>query len=106
MAVGELDGRAVVVSSSGDRTVRVWDLATGSTVAGLFTGHSKAVKAVAVGELDGRPVVVSGGDDRTVQVWDLATRSTVAGPFTGHRGAVNAVAVGELEGRAGRGLRQ
>ncbi|MGQ0573272.1 MAG: WD40 repeat domain-containing protein [Pseudonocardia sp.] len=27
VAVGQLDGRAVVVSGSDDRTVRVWDLA-------------------------------------------------------------------------------
>ena len=29
MAVGELDGRPVVVSGGGDSTVRVWDPATG-----------------------------------------------------------------------------
>ena len=29
VAVGELDGRPVVVSGSSDGTVRVWDLATG-----------------------------------------------------------------------------
>ena len=29
VAVAELDGRPVVISGSGDRTVRVWDLATG-----------------------------------------------------------------------------
>ena len=56
-----------------DRTVRVWDLATGAPVGDPFTGHAGPVSAVAVAELDGRPVVISGSDDRTVRVWDLAT---------------------------------
>ena len=30
VAVGKLEGRPVVVSGSGDRTVRVWELATGA----------------------------------------------------------------------------
>ena len=74
VAVGELDGRPVVVSGSVDRTVRVWDLGTGNRVGGPFTGHTGGVTAVAVGELDGRPVVVSGSNDSTVRVRDLATR--------------------------------
>ena len=39
VAVGQLDGRTVVVSGSGDRTVRVWDAATGAPVGDPFTGH-------------------------------------------------------------------
>ena len=99
VAVAELDSRPVVVSGSDDRTVRVWDLATGNPVSDPFTGHGKAVNAVAVAELEGRPVVVSGGGDGTVRVWDLATGNPVSDPFTGHGKAVNAVAVAELEGR-------
>ena len=99
VAVGELDGRPVVVSGSSDETVRVWDLATGAPVGDPFTGHTGGVRSVAVGELDGRPVVVSGSGDETVRVWDLATGAPVGDPFTGHAGEVNAVAVGELDGR-------
>ena len=40
VAVGELEGRPVVVSGSADRTVRVWDLATGAPVGDPFTGHT------------------------------------------------------------------
>ena len=75
MAVGELDGRPIVVSGSLDATVRVWHLGTGDPVGEPFTGHTGGVRAVAVGELDGRPIVVScSGDegDETVRVWDLA----------------------------------
>jgi len=72
VAVGELDGRAVVVSAGDDGVVRVWDLASGAPVGDPFTGHTGPVYAVAVGELDGRAVVVSAGDDGVVRVWDLA----------------------------------
>ena len=43
MAAAELDGRPVVISGSSDRTVRVWDLATGAPVGGPFTGHTSDV---------------------------------------------------------------
>ena len=99
VAVAELDGRPVVISGGGDRTVRVWDLATGAPVGDPFTGHGDWVRAVAVAELDGRPVVISGSIDETVRVWDLATGAPVGYPFTGHGGPVHAVAVAELDGR-------
>ena len=99
MAVGELDGRPVVVTGSGDQTVRVWDLATGSPVGEPLTGHTERVHAVAVGELDGRPVVVTGSDDQTVRVWDLATGAPVGEPLTGHTGDGRRGGGGELDGR-------
>ena len=60
VAVGERQGRPVIVSGGGDRTVRVWDLESGEPVLGPLTGHDGAVTAVAVGERQGRPVIVSG----------------------------------------------
>ena len=80
VAVGELDGRPVVVSGSSDQTVRVWDLATGQPVGEPFTGHTGAVESVAVGELGGQPVAVSGSSDHTVRVWDLATGQVYVAP--------------------------
>ena len=84
VAVGELEGRAVIVSGGEDGTVRVWDLATGRPVGEPLRGHDGAVRSVAVGELEGRAVIVSGGEDGTVRVWDLAIgparRRTAAGP--------------------------
>ena len=99
VAAAELDGRPVVISGSGDSTIRVWDLATGTPVTGPITGHDGAVHAVAAAELDGRPVVISGSGDSTIRVWDLATGTPVTGPITGHDGAVHAVAAAELDGR-------
>ena len=99
VAVGERQGRPVIVSGGGDRTVRVWDLDSGEPVLGPLTGHDGAVAAVAVGERHGRPVIVSGSDDGTVRVWDLDSGEPVLGPLTGHDGGVTAVAVGERQGR-------
>ena len=98
VAVGVLEGRPVLVSGSGDHTVRVWDLASGDPLGHPLTGHPGVVWSVAMGVLEGRPVVVS-GSGRTVRVWDLASGDPVGEPLTGHAGAVNSVAVGELEGR-------
>jgi len=98
VAMAEFEGRPVVVSGSDDRTVRVWNLATGALIGGPVTGHEGAVNAVAMAEFEGRPVVVSGSDDRTVRVWDLRDGQQFT-ELTGHTGDVNAVAIGEVNGR-------
>jgi WD40 repeat protein len=105
LALGELDGRPIVVSGGGDATVRVWELRTGQQLGEPLRGHEGRVSAVAVGELDGRPIVVSGGDDATVRVWELDTGQQLGEPLRGHEGnpsyggGVFRVAVGELDGR-------
>jgi WD40 repeat protein len=75
------DGK-YVVSGSGDKTVRLWELATGKEVR-RFTGHADWVRSVAVTP-DGQ-YVVSGSGDKTVRLWDLATGKEVR-RFTGHEG--------------------
>jgi WD40 repeat protein/predicted phosphodiesterase len=82
------DGRRVV-SGSWDKTLKVWDLATGHEVATL-RGHAGAVNACAVTP-DGRRVV-SGSWDETLKVWDLATGHELA-TLRGHAGLVVACAV-------------
>jgi WD40 repeat protein len=63
------DGKTVA-SGSRDRTVRVWDAATGEERQKL-EGHNDFVWAVAF-SLDGK-TVASGSFDKTVRVWDAAT---------------------------------
>jgi WD40 repeat protein len=58
------DGKQVV-SGSYDRTVRLWDPATGAALQTL-KGHTNAVNSVAFSP-DGKQVV-SGSDDRTVRL--------------------------------------
>jgi WD40 repeat protein len=66
------DGRVVAVTGSADRTVRVWDLLTGTPTGQPLTGHTRSVLAVACATLpDGRVIAVTGSADRTVRVWDL-----------------------------------
>ena len=63
------DGKFLVTASD-DKTVRVWDVASGKQLRS-FQGHMEKLTAVAV-RGDGRQVS-SGSDDGAVRVWDLNT---------------------------------
>jgi serine/threonine-protein kinase len=68
------DGKLLAsAGSSGDRTVRLWDMSTGQEVA-LFEGHGGGVSSLAWSP-DGTQVVSSG--DNTARVWNVATGETV-----------------------------
>jgi WD40 repeat protein len=58
----------VVVSGSDDRTVRVWDLATGRPVGEPFIGHTDSVTAVAAQVSQGRTRIVSADRDGRLRV--------------------------------------
>jgi WD40 repeat protein len=68
------DGRRAV-SAAWDRTLKVWDLATGAVLHTLES-HKDGVSAVAVTP-DGRRAVSASGD-KTLKVSDLATGAVVA----------------------------
>ena len=65
-AVAVVNGRRAI-STSDDRTLRVWDLETGQTLR-VFEGHSARVNGVAVVDLQH---VVSACNDGTLRLWDL-----------------------------------
>jgi WD40 repeat protein/serine/threonine protein kinase len=62
-------GFARLASASGDRTIRIWDVAAGRQICSL--PHTGDVRAVAFSR-DGRRLVSATGD-RTVSLWDTRT---------------------------------
>ena len=80
------DGR-MLASGSDDKTVRLWDPATGEHLRAL-TGHTEGVNSVAFSP-DGRMLATGGYDP--VRLWDPATGEHLRA-LTGHTEGVNSVA--------------
>ncbi|HEX3447641.1 MAG TPA: serine/threonine-protein kinase, partial [Isosphaeraceae bacterium] len=92
---GRVNGIAVsgdgllALSGGQDRTVRLWDVATGNEL--LRVDHDGPVDAVAI-TADGRHGL-SGSDDKTVRLWDFRPANTVGmRRLDGHTRVVFAVA--------------
>ena len=64
-----------VVSASGDRTIRVWDVATGTCIA-VLNGHTCVVSSAQF-SLNSRQII-SSSLDGTVRVWDVETGTCIA----------------------------
>jgi len=82
------DGQRVV-STSGDKTLKVWDINSGRELATL-AGHSDSVQGVAVTP-DGQRVV-SASLDHTLKVWDINSGRELT-TLAGHSDYVNGVTV-------------
>jgi WD40 repeat protein len=81
-----LDG-AQIVSASDDKTVRLWDVASGLCLR-TFQEHADRVMSIAFSP-DGRRIV-SGGADRTVRLWETASSRSLR-TFAGHTDEVRSV---------------
>jgi WD40 repeat protein/uncharacterized protein YjbI with pentapeptide repeats len=77
-----------IVSASSDKTLKVWDAATGRELL-TFEGHSTWVSSCAWSPNGGQ--ILSGSGDKTLKVWDVATGNEVQS-FIGHKGAVSSCA--------------
>ena len=81
------DGKTLA-SGGTDKTVKLWDVATGKGTATL-EGHSASVTC-AVFSADGRSLA-SASEDKTIRLWDIAAGKTIA-TFEGHSERVRSVA--------------
>nr|WP_042178049.1 hypothetical protein [Kibdelosporangium sp. MJ126-NF4]CEL12943.1 Probable serine/threonine-protein kinase pkwA [Kibdelosporangium sp. MJ126-NF4]CTQ98628.1 Probable serine/threonine-protein kinase pkwA (EC 2.7.11.1) [Kibdelosporangium sp. MJ126-NF4] len=101
VAVGQVDGRTVIVTGGIDGTVLVWDLATHEQIGESFKAHADAVRSMTFGTLDGKPVIVTGGAkaDPTVRLWDLTARQAIGQALSAHTDDVVSVALGEAGGK-------
>ncbi|MCW5316826.1 protein kinase [Nostoc sp. KVJ3] len=82
------DGQTIA-SSGGNRTIKLWNLATGQQISSLNT-YSQQVNAVVISP-DGK-TLVSGSDDSTIKIWNLATGKQIR-TLEGHSDAVHALAI-------------
>jgi WD40 repeat protein len=83
------DGKHMLTTSQ-DRTLRLWDTATGKSLR-VFQGHTAGIRCAAL-SADGRHVL-SGGDDKTVRLWDAMTGKELH-TMVGHDLRVSSVAFG------------
>ncbi|MCL2932843.1 MAG: serine/threonine protein kinase [Trichodesmium sp. MAG_R03] len=79
----------IVASSSGDRTVKVWDLKTGFLIFN-FPDHSDIVYSIDISS-DGKKLV-SGSADQTIKIEDLDTGELI-NTLTGHKGPIRSVKI-------------
>ena len=67
-------GNEWFATGSADRTIKIWDLASGSLKLTL-TGHINAVRALVVSPR--HPYMFSAGEDKMVKCWDLETNKVI-----------------------------
>lgn len=79
-----------ILSASADKSLMLWQTASGALVRAFDTRHTDAVLSVQFGA-DGK-TAVSGGADRSVILWDVATGKPIK-QFSGHAAQVNTVAL-------------
>jgi pleiotropic regulator 1 len=77
-------GNRWFASGAGDRTIKIWDLATGSLKLTL-TGHISTVRGLAVSPR--HPYLFSCGEDKMVKCWDLETNKVIR-HYHGHLSGV------------------
>ncbi|KAI9655072.1 MAG: pre-mRNA-splicing factor prp46 [Trizodia sp. TS-e1964] len=80
-------GNEWFASGAGDRTIKIWDLASG-TLKLTLTGHISAVRGLAVSPR--HPYLFSCAEDKMVKCWDLETNKVIR-HYHGHLSGVYAL---------------
>jgi WD40 repeat protein len=95
------DGKTLV-SASADKTVKLWEVATGKELATL-KGHTANIWCVAF-RPDGKMLASGDGDDTigTIKLWDTATRKEIAS-LRGHKALVKCLAFSQDSTRLASG---
>ncbi|KAI1315081.1 hypothetical protein EDD11_001323 [Mortierella claussenii] len=72
----------IVVSASGDKTIKIWSFETGECLRTL-EGHARGIACI---QFEGN-LIVSGSSDRSIKIWDIA-RGECVKTLVGHDGLV------------------
>ncbi|KAK7987889.1 hypothetical protein PG990_004741 [Apiospora arundinis] len=83
------EGNQWFASGAGDRTIKIWDLASGNLKLTL-TGHISTVRGLAVSPR--HPYLFSCGEDKMVKCWDLETNKVIR-HYHGHLSGVYTLAL-------------
>uniref|UniRef100_V5EUF3 Pre-mRNA-splicing factor PRP46 n=1 Tax=Kalmanozyma brasiliensis (strain GHG001) TaxID=1365824 RepID=V5EUF3_KALBG len=76
-------------TGSGDRMIKIWDLASGELKLSL-TGHISPVRGIAVSAR--HPYLFSAGEDKVVKCWDLETNRVIR-QYRGHLSGIYSLAL-------------
>lgn len=82
-------GNQYFASGAGDRTIKIWDLATG-TLKLTLTGHISTVRGLAFSPR--HPYLFSCAEDKKVKLWDLETNKAIR-EYHGHLSGVYTLSV-------------
>ncbi|KAF2232730.1 WD40 repeat-like protein [Viridothelium virens] len=82
-------GNQWFASGAGDRTIKIWDLASG-TLKLTLTGHISTVRGLAVSPR--HPYLFSCGEDKKVKCWDLEANKVIR-DYHGHLSGVYTLAL-------------